>query len=1543
MSTTEPTLSGVVSDLVPAPGTPQTALNEARNAVAAAQITGQQGVLLARLSPAEQPPATVEAAQAYADTLGKVRSSNPGLQRVVRRDFITRLPPDPRVTATAGGGQAPSATFGPFLDAFGKLTLIDTFTVPVLIAVERQGEAQPILYVEAPPFAGLSDNLKLGGGSVWMSARHLADGAPDGSFAGLRIKSGVVGFGGLVSLAGSTVPLSAAALVTLTLVLDPQQVTVGGGPGADARTAVVITPAEVTISLLPGEAKLVNATDMSLIAFGSTCGLKLTDMAPRYDTVFGRVEFPFTPSSSAFAVARSLSSLMSLSGSAEISTGAWSLAVTTAPSKLGVAAGAGGCAVTLLPGLSARWLGRDAPAECDRCVLLVEPGLLAIGGLAARAVSAVQTLPLWGNSAMRVTTPKEFGFRFVSDASGAESWAFLPEIACSFDAPRTVNNDRSRIAGTAYLELQQDAKQTHLTIEVQSVGNLQVTEQAYCLKNLLLKTTAPAVLIAKVVVSGTGAGSGVASIQSGLRFVLPILPDPYATNLAFSAESARRAGVNGIVTLQVNWQASGATGVEVFLPDGALRGISAVAPREVAPERDAAELARMDGMFAAAAGGSPAGPTLIDLSTNVSQFGVMFGSPPIAVAGPPPDGKAPVSGLFLQLPGTDVRVVTLPAVQWEPVLTPDQSPPFASPLAFADTGHPAVFGVNTITLVPVAPRQAIDALLPSISAGPKRIAVHFTLPFGITAVADVEAQGTDSLFVPSVRQVQPMFTALGLAGGDQISIRAAAAVMGAASPSLQGAAFQLHNALADGAPTETTVLGPAQTIDNTFNVSNFGPFASHPRVPVTRIDISGFGESIFSDWRNPVDAAANISKVRFDVLVGRTALEIVQAYSVLYPYAVRVVRTITIERQNSGTVVRHDSGWQAVSDGAYEYPTPAALVTHPGVVRLARSVRNIRDTGQRYTTKDGSELMAVRFDCALDIENAVRGTGPNGVPALNQLGYVQLTTAVQTQQQTQLAAAQYAGMLADVGPLGGIVDCTINIGGSGLTMRVTHVGVASSDGPDGPEFVMTAWGSPVMPGGGQWIFLRQPSGAPAPQAVDPDQGVPLVRVGAAPATPSTSPYLFADPADLLHPASPGGDYGLVHATVTQRLLFPRPKIESAAPYAITSTLAPMLADPYALGTATSPFPPSEICIPFPNSNYALAISGTGDLLLQPDGFTFTAPVLRRVLMESTAARSIAYTADETGKPSVVSLRIDTAAPEPWSVNVTNLSLATESGSLGEITRLVGTLDSTAAVPSTQMADARMIFGPALKPATAVTSFLENFGPLPPPTVTMTNDHSFQVSDLIDIQKLVEKLAGGGLIAGRLVSFIRLYVQDLDIKLSAKYQSGKLTSKFELDITFKLPTPFTVIVVDDDGYPKLEGPVFIALAKFQISILDPDSAVTLQAGGGVGVAFPILDFDALGYLAFTWIFIKGDFGWGLGGSQLGQFTVDFKVAEVDVSLETKEVFLKVNCADGSSCWGVVQVTFAMEVSIFAVIDIEVDVQAEWHHNLDGGPCPLPDVV
>jgi hypothetical protein len=338
------------------------------------------------------------------------------------------------------------------------------------------------------------------------------------------------------------------------------------------------------------------------------------------------------------------------------------------------------------------------------------------------------------------------------------------------------------------------------------------------------------------------------------RRSLSILPDPYATNLAFDPRRAIDTGVIGTMTVTTRWQAGMVPTIDVLLPEGALSSIVTAPPSAAAAtpspasevsnalDQDGLALAQLQGLFDQTVPGGSAGPTLLDLSTNVSQFGVSFGTSAPA-EGPAPGGfEIAVADLFLQAPGFDVRVVTLPAVQWEPVLTPDQTTPFPSPLTYASSGSPTTLAVNSVTLVPIAPRPAIDALLVAYHATPpSAVAARFTLPFGIVAVAELHRSRIITLPSPSISQVQPRFSASNLKGGDQISIRAGQAlVVQAGPPSLPGAAWQLHNARDSGGPTNTTVLTP---IDEPFNL-NFGPATATPRVPVTRIDISGFGCSM---------------------------------------------------------------------------------------------------------------------------------------------------------------------------------------------------------------------------------------------------------------------------------------------------------------------------------------------------------------------------------------------------------------------------------------------------------------------------------------------------------------------------------------------------------------------------------------------------------------------------------------------------------------------------------------------------------------------------
>ena len=107
-----------------------------------------------------------------------------------------------------------------------------------------------------------------------------------------------------------------------------------------------------------------------------------------------------------------------------------------------------------------------------------------------------------------------------------------------------------------------------------------------------------------------------------------------------------------------------------------------------------------------------------------------------------------------------------------------------------------------------------------------------------------------------------------------------------------------------GVPITGSTLG--KTVKKIFN-EQFKPGGEKPKVPLERIEFSGYGASIISNWLDAGAAIAEVSQAQFDVLMGRTAHEVVQVRSILYPWGVHVVRTITLTRSANGYVYRSDS------------------------------------------------------------------------------------------------------------------------------------------------------------------------------------------------------------------------------------------------------------------------------------------------------------------------------------------------------------------------------------------------------------------------------------------------------------------------------------------------------------------------------------------------------------------------------------------------------------------------------------------------------------
>src|SRR5450432_2154489 len=89
------------------------------------------------------------------------------------------------------------------------------------------------------------------------------------------------------------------------------------------------------------------------------------------------------------------------------------------------------------------------------------------------------------------------------------------------------------------------------------------------------------------------------------------------------------------------------------------------------------------------------------------------------------------------------------------------------------------------------------------------------------------------------------------------------------SPSFSGFTIQLRNILdQNGNTTNTSILGPE--VDFIFNNEFFlPPLIKKVGVPVERIDFSGYGASMFSNWQDPNATIAATSQAKFDVVVGR--------------------------------------------------------------------------------------------------------------------------------------------------------------------------------------------------------------------------------------------------------------------------------------------------------------------------------------------------------------------------------------------------------------------------------------------------------------------------------------------------------------------------------------------------------------------------------------------------------------------------------------------------------------------------------------------------
>ena len=403
--------------------------------------------------------------------------------------------------------------------------------------------------------------------------------------------------------------------------------------------------------------------------------------------------------------------------------------------------------------------------------------------------------------------------------------------------------------------------------------------------------------------------------------VIPTLPDPYAARYIAAPAEEHIIGAGAVITWSAVAPVTPATlSIELINAStaAAANALGAPATTTTAPSDAASTLASRDVTTAEGVARAGVAFALLDVSSHEDQWGIAVTEPGVS--------QLSFSGLELQAPSLDTLVFTVPGISWEPVVDGTAAVPawFA---AFApNDGTPTTFLVSTGNPVPLIPVEALVTY--QKAAGTAATHAGFTLPFGITAsmvdgpnraTSPGPGSGPPSYLIPAVT-----FPEAGMRGATVLSLRGGgpdplgmvlpgSATVGTFSQT--NPASDSYGALVMGATPVT--LAPAD-----FWNQEFGAGGKPGGIPVARIDLSGYGTSMFSDWRDPHTNAVGVVRANFSVLQGRTAHELVQFQTWIVPWSIRMQRTVVFDRSDGGEVVRHDTGWKAVDVGKFELLQP---------------------------------------------------------------------------------------------------------------------------------------------------------------------------------------------------------------------------------------------------------------------------------------------------------------------------------------------------------------------------------------------------------------------------------------------------------------------------------------------------------------------------------------------------------------------------------------------------------------------------------------------
>jgi hypothetical protein len=1175
----------------------------------------------------------------------------------------------------------PRTTRGPFLNDLGETFWIDTFLVPSLVnLIAENALGQRFLIARLPTRGPLTAGarLRLGRGTVWLPARILVRGRAADEFVGVRITGGSVALAGPAMTDGDAVIVSGGWSLTLRLALDHADTAAAtDGPGADATHAAMTMPTSVNFAFAAAGLQTISLPDSKATIYGSTIDFTRGNDLPFVDDLTRSVVVPLTTTPDRFSFETVKSEIWSTVGNASIERGGWALAIVNSdPNALADIDSAGSLWLNLREPLAVTWQGLTSPARSIRTVLTMSPGTIVVRTtVAPRAVT--QQLQLWNEngadpnrrSTVELESTRESIVLHVSQP-GVDGVLLNGRGVGHLDRPLAADGGRLAIrSATCWFSVLQTASGTtgsFLAIDGDAATRPHI---AFALENAFLKVRPPGWLHVSGPLTDSGLESGSLLLRFQYRFVLPTLPDPYASSFDVPELSDVDAGWG---SCSVTWND----------PDTPALSFAIV---PTAQSTGNATLAGINTTTFAQSRQST--PVLVDVSGNADQFGVTI--PLGAGAG----SSLQIAGMSLVAEARHVAVMTLPPISWEPMLTKTPEPGAVGDVALPPPPHdggPALLTADVVELRPVAPLPLLATYHDAIRAK-RHFNARLPLPFGLTAQIDSRGPGGDaqvSIFEGSIFFNRPTFDDA-LEGARQLALLGRPGVAGGRDFTFPGYLIEeSQNDYAKGVLSQNVLDGV---------LTDFGRGQSG--IPLKRYELSGYGATIFSDWRDPEAVGPAIVQARFDVLTGRTAHEVVQMQSALYPVYARVVRTITIDRQSGGWVLREDSGWVPTSDGRFLYkgdpnaldingnpqPLPPAFAQiniHKGLVEGAVNIRNIRLNGAQLSLPTAGGVVTwqpVLYDADILFVTSTNprleiaeGSVESRVPCRNLIGWIQIGGAPYTSPSKNgkkiprvrpANAREISDLLLLHGPATGPIDTQLLLGGTpaepGMRFRAVRMDVSCAEAGGTPRLVAAVRGSPALPRDGAWSLARINTADAAPKALDPAFPVPVVRPNGT--TPGNNRWHLADPTDILEladAASPVTRYGIVQSMGTQKVFFERPRVGNDAK-PITLPKPPKLADVGALLNAAGIFPGLGDAFDF-SAFDGFNVNG-GEL-----GFSKSFPILKGGMRSSAILADLGGSdgiqlvidyEDEKQQATVATVTVNPAASPRWSVSLERVAFS----------------------------------------------------------------------------------------------------------------------------------------------------------------------------------------------------------------------------------------------------------------------------------------------